>query len=683
MHIIDWAILLLMAVGITTVAFFTKRYTRSVADFLAANRCAGKYLLGVADGIAGLGAITIVAMFEMFYKAGFTGIWWGSLTLPVTVFVAMTGWIQYRYRETRALTMAQFFEIRYSRGFRIMAGGLGFLSGIVNFGIFPAVGGRFFQYYCGLPAYMVSVGALEIDLVYAAVMLALLAISLSFTFMGGQIAVMVTDFLQGSFCNVALVVVGFYLLFCHFDWPQITDALAKAPADASLINPLKTSGTDNFNVYYYLIQAFVIFFTFMAWQGNQGYYCAARTPHDAKMGRVFGSFRMLIQSVPLVLLPIGAFTLLTHPDFSAAASSVRDVLSDAGSEQIQSQLTVTVAITRILPVGLMGIFAAVMFAAFVSTHDTYLHSWGSIFVQDVVLPVRQLTRGDDTPLSPARHMKWLRVSIVLVAVFIFLFSLLFNQKQDIYMFFALTGTVYLGWAGVVIVGGLYWKYGNTAGAWAAALTGFLLAVLGWYMTYYWEPFVARFGFLIPTAILPEGWDLAADKCPASAQILFFWTMMVTTAVYAIVSLVTGRGRAFDMERMLHRGKYAIKADHVTASAPATGWRVFGMGREFTRGDKVAFVLSYGYIASFVLIFAVGTVYAMRVDVSDAAWGRFWYGYVIVMLALSGCLAVWLTIGGCVNLKELFQLLKTARRNAADDGTVVGHQSLADREGVGE
>jgi len=104
----------------------------------------------------------------------------------------------------------------------------------------------------------------------------------------------VTDFLQGSFCNVALVIVGVYLLFGFFDWSQITEALAQAPADASLVNPMKTSGTDNFNVYYYyLIAAFVIFFTYMAWQGNQGYYCAAKTPHDAKMGRVFGSFRTL------------------------------------------------------------------------------------------------------------------------------------------------------------------------------------------------------------------------------------------------------------------------------------------------------------------------------------------------------------------------------------------------------
>ncbi len=679
MHIIDWGILAAVVGIISCVAWSTKRYTQSVADFLAANRCAGKYLLGVADGIAGLGAITIVAMFEMYYKAGFTGVWWGSLILPVTVFVAMTGWIQYRYRETRALTMAQFFEIRYSRRFRVMAGALGCLSGVVNFGIFPAVGGRFFQYYCGLPVHAVNLGGLQVDLVYAAIMLILLSISLSFTFMGGQIAVMVTDFLQGSFCNIALLVVGAYLLLGFFDWSQIAEAVSKAPADASLVNPMKTSGTDNFNLYYYLIQAFVFFFMFMAWQGNQGYFCAAKTPHDAKMGRVFGSFRTLIQSVPMVLLPVGAYALLVLPEFSTEAESVRAILSRTGSEQMASQLTVTVAITKILPVGLLGIFASVMFAAFVSTHDTYLHSWGSIFVQDVLLPLRQIFMKDAKPLSPDRHMKWLRIAIAGVAVFIFVFSLLFNQKQDIFMFFALTGTIYLGWAGVVIVGGLYWKRGNVAGAWAATVFGFLLALMGWYITYYWSDFYTRFGGMIPASILPDSWDFTGEKCPASAQILFFWTIVLTAAAYISASLITGRGRVFNMERMLHRGEYAVEGDHVDLASPATGWRVFGMGAEFTRGDRIAFLFSYGYIAAFTLIFIVGTAYAIGADISDLAWIRFWHIYCKVMLLLSGVLAVWLTVGGAMDLKKLMTLLKDAKRNATDDGTVVGHHNLADEE----
>ena len=127
MSAIDWAIVAGFMVFITLVAVTAKKYTRSVADFLAANRCAGKYLLAVGDGISGLGAISVLAQFQMFYESGFTKIWWESAISALTIFVAVTGWVTYRFRQTRALTMGQFLEMRYSRKFRIFAGILGHL----------------------------------------------------------------------------------------------------------------------------------------------------------------------------------------------------------------------------------------------------------------------------------------------------------------------------------------------------------------------------------------------------------------------------------------------------------------------------------------------------------------------------------------------------------------------------
>jgi len=86
--------------------------------------------------------------------------------------------------------------------------------------------------------------------------------------------------------------------------------------------------------------------------------------------------------------------------------------------------------------GLVGLMGAAMFGAFLSTNDTYLHSWGAIFVQDVVLPFRK------TPFSPRAHLRWLRVSILGVAAFIFLFSIFIKPTQFIAMFFAITGAIF-------------------------------------------------------------------------------------------------------------------------------------------------------------------------------------------------------------------------------------------------
>ena len=220
MQLLDWSILIGFAVFISLVAYSTKKYTKSVADFLAASRCGGKYLLAMGDGMAGLGAISIVASFQLYYEGGFTPFWWQSIFLPLSLFVAIIGWIIYRFRQTRALTMAQFFEIRYSRRFRIFSGFLAFVSGIINFGIFPSVGARFFVYFCRLPETF-TVAGFDVS-AYVLVMIILIGIALAFTWIGGQIAVLITDFIQSFVCNIIFIVI-LVVLFMKFDWSQISD----------------------------------------------------------------------------------------------------------------------------------------------------------------------------------------------------------------------------------------------------------------------------------------------------------------------------------------------------------------------------------------------------------------------------------------------------------------------------
>ena len=111
MHWIDWTIVAVFAAFVVGMSAYTTRFMRSVADFLAGNRCAGRYLLTM-DGI-NMGAISIVAVWEQFYNAGFAATWWGGLSAPIGLIITLSGWVIYRYRQTRAFTLAQFFEMRY------------------------------------------------------------------------------------------------------------------------------------------------------------------------------------------------------------------------------------------------------------------------------------------------------------------------------------------------------------------------------------------------------------------------------------------------------------------------------------------------------------------------------------------------------------------------------------------
>ncbi len=619
--------------------FVSKRYMKSIADFLSAGRTAGRYMVSVAQGIAGLGAITIIANFEMNYNAGFAMTWWGFTMGIFVLIITASGWVVYRFRETRALTMAQFFELRYSRRFRIFAGTLAFISGVINFGIFPSVGARFFIYFCGLPDY---VNFLGIDIsVYALTMLILLIISIYFVFSGGQIAVIITDFLQGLFVSIVFVVIIIFL-FRLFTFEQIYEALKTAPENASLINPFKTSQARDFNFWFFLIGVVGAFYSTLSWQGTQGYNSSAKTAHEAKMGAVLANWRGIPQVLFLLIVPIVAYTVMHHQDFLMQANQVNQTLAGMESDAVRSQLTVPLVLTRFLPHGMMGLLVAVMLAAFISTHDTYLHSWASIFVQDVALPLRK------KPFSKEQHFLILRLAIVAIAIFIFFFSLYLRQTQYILLFWAVTGSIFAGGSGAVIIGGLYWKRGTTAAAWSALISGAVISVVGFVLNQMYEDF------------------------PVNGQ--WFWgiAMVASMAIYAIVSLIN-KGQEFNLEKLLHRGKYAIEGEHRVVSEKIPLFqRLMGMGKEFSLGDKLIYLVTYCWIFSWAAVFVIGTVYYYVVGISDEQWMAFWKIYLYINLAVAIIVVVWFAIGGFRDIRKMLRDLKYMQRDDRDDGFVASN-----------
>jgi len=153
----------------------------------------------------------------------------------------------------------------------------------------------------------------------------------------------------------------------------------------------------------------------------------------------------------------------------------------------------------------------------------------------------------------------------------------------------------------------------------------------------------------------------------------FWglAMGLSSVVYIVVSLVTGRGKkAFDMDRMLHRGVYQLKAEYkVIDAAPIKGWRVLGMGREFTKFDRVIYIATYAWTLSWVIVFTIGTIMNLTGAVGSSTWLSFWKTYVWIYLAASIVVLVWFSTGGLINLRDMIKALKTMTRDHADDGFV--------------
>lgn len=632
----DWSIIIALFILMLGMVFLSKTLMKSVSDFLATGRTGGRYIISMFHGTAALGAITVVGALEQNFNAGFNSRWWEMPTAVILVTISVTGWVVYRFRQTRALTMAQFFEMRYSRSFRIFAGILAFLSGIVNMIIFPAVSAKFFIYFCGIP----EIGHLgSYSVTYILTTAVMVLVPLYFIFTGGHIAVMFTDFIQGVFVNIVFVIIVILLLY-KVGWTDIGEAVKAAPAGKSLINPFDASEVQDFNPWFFFIGMFGLIYTKLSWQGNSSFNIAAKSAHEAKMADVLTNWRLVPQwGLFLMIVPIIAYTVFHHENYKAIADSINAMLSGFAPAD-QSQLRVPMVLNYLLPVGLKGAFAAIMLAAAITCHNTYMHSWGSIFIQDVVMPIRKKA------FEPKEHLKYLKLSILGVGITIFILSIVFQQTEKVFLFLNISGAIFVGGSGAAIIGGLYWKKGTTPAAWAAMITGAITAGLNILLKQY-----------IP-------------GYPINGQWGWFMAMVLATVVYFVVSLLTPR-KAFDLDKLLHRGIYAVKGDSVSGSDEVVkGWKVLAPTKEFTRGDKAIYWATTGWTAGWVIVFVIGTLFYFFVKpFTNDQWMTFWQVYTYLFLGASIIVTVWFTIGGLKNLFEMIHALRHNIRDHKDDGFV--------------
>ncbi|MDD3155508.1 MAG: hypothetical protein PHS41_11635, partial [Victivallaceae bacterium] len=406
---IDWVILLVPILLIFVAVGYTQKYVRSVADFLAAGRTGGRYLLTSANGLAGMGLITLVAYSQKFHHAGWAIDWWNNGYLMIAAVLSLSGFVYYRFRETRAMTLAQFFQMRYDRGYRIVMGGICWFSGVLNFGIFPAIGARFFICFLGLPE---QVGGIP---TYPLMMLIFLGGACVIAVSGGQVQNMVTDTIQALFVYAMCVIVAITVLLI-FSRAEFKEALLSQPEGCSFINPFDTAKIADFNFWFFLINLYFAIGTYGSWQGNQGYAASALNPHEAKMGNILATWRQISITLFNLTFALGALTVLVATKYQGEAQGIMRHLTALLPPAIADQMSMPMALSAILPVGIKGMFAAVLFFFMLSTDTTYIHRWGSILVQDVILPIY------GKKVSQRVHLLLLRGALLFVAAFALCFS---------------------------------------------------------------------------------------------------------------------------------------------------------------------------------------------------------------------------------------------------------------------
>ena len=660
---------------ILIVTMFLRQYTRSVADFLAASRCAGRYLISTAIAETGSGVMAIMIGLEMFSRTGFSLRFWESFGGIIGFIFGLLGLIVYRYRQTRAMTFHQFFEVRYSKGVRVFASFLNVFSGLFNFGVQPAVQARFFIYFCGIPEQM-NFGTFSVP-TFIPLMVFLMGISLFFALTGGQISVIVTDCLENLISSVFYIVVVVFIL-STVSVLQMKEALLSGPVGQSYVNPFDIGGRSDFNGWYIVFGLLCNIYYYRGAAWNQGFAASAKNPHESRMASILGNWRYFSYNSMWVLVSIGAFTLLHHSDFATQQAAVTHGLGGITNPQLQTQMRMPMALGILLAPGVRGAFCAIVFFGMLAGQGVQLHGYGSTVLQDVILPLRKKA------LDPKEHIRWLRRAVFGVAAFACFFSVLFKPVDYLVMVIQLIGSIYLGGVGIVVWGGLYWKRGTTAGAYAALCIGGVLGVLFNLIQQLWPQ-------IIPWVTRPMGHCGVADyllahaaKCPLNGQQLTLITCITSGLSYVIISLLS-REKPFDLDAMLHRGVHAIAGEDVLV-AQKTGkrnWlvRFLDVDEHFTRWDKILIFGTFGWSFFWQSMSLIILVWSLTIGHLSSGW---WFNYTMltgvwITLGIGVVVTVWFTIGVTRDMIDLFRTLKTIKRIDADDGTIRSHHNAGEEE----
>ena len=668
--LLDYLVMGVPLAVVLGVSVYLQRFMRSVADFLAANRSAGRFLICTSMDAGGSNVMTLLVAMEVFSHVGFSLTFWAKLTEVVFFFLGILGLVSYRFRETRVLTFHQFFEVRYSKGIRVFASFLNVFSGIFNFGIQPAIVARFFVYFCGMPE-TCHLGSLNVP-TFLVVMLILMGCSLFFAMTGGQISVMVTDCLEGVISAIFYLIVGIFIV-CVLTTAQMRGALLSGPPGASFVDPFDISSRPDFNAAYVFFGFFLSLYYFRgnAWSG--GFAAAAKSAHELRMAQILGNWRSLSYGQMGVLVSIAAFTVLHHPDFLPQQAAVSSGVGNIAHSTLQSQMSLPMALGLLLAPGFKGAFCAILLFGVLASQGGQLHGYGSTLLQDVILPLRK------KPLEAKSHILALRLTILGIAIFVCIFSYFFKPVEYLVMIVALIGAIYLGGIGLVVWGGLYWKKGTTAGAWAAMGLGAGLGVTLNLLQEFWMPLNAFLTPLFSSASAMGGFLQAyPERSPFNGQQLTAMIAALSGIAYIVVSRMTCR-EDFNMDAMLHRGKYRLPDDESAVKTFAKkSWygRLLDLDENFTPGDKALTIFTVGWTLLWKAV-AIGIVlWTLVIGRLSSAW---WFDYSMITgvwltLAIGCVTTVWFAIGVTRDLRVLIGILRKARRNDADDGTVRNHHN---------
>ena len=452
----DWVIVVVYLSGSVAIGLFANRYIRNMTDYIVAGRSLRSFISIATMLGSEVGLVTVMYTAQKGFTGGFSAFHIGLCAGIVPLIVGLTGFIVVPLREAKVKTIPEYYGLRFGKGVRVLGGFILTVAGILNMGVFLKAGAIFVTALTGL----------HDPMVVNIVMTVLIVLVLIYTILGGMVSVVITDYIQFIVLSVALMLTAFFAAY-ELGWTHIIDTVEKVHGESGF-NPFAEG---EYGLSYVLWSFFVFGLVSSAvWPTAVIRACAAENVQVVRRLYTFSSIGFMTRFILPQFLGICALVYFWQHDVG------RELFFAAEGGGVVADPDITLKampsfLAQILPAGAIGIVCAGMLAAFMSTHDSYLLCWASVFVEDVVNPIM------GGGLSTQARLTMARVFILLSAVFLLVWSLWYPLGQDMLDYLAVTGAVYASGAFALLLFGLYWKRASSVGAYLGLIAG-TFAVLG-------------------------------------------------------------------------------------------------------------------------------------------------------------------------------------------------------------
>ena len=368
---LDWAIIgLFFLISLAIGLWASRTAGKSSSDFFLSGRNMPWWLLGISMVATTFSSDTPNLVTGLVRESGVAGNWgWWAflLTGMLTVFVYAKLW-----RRSEVMTDVEFYELRYSgpaasflRGFRALY--LGLIFNVLVMGTVSLAAVKFGEIILGLPGWQTLLIAGTITVAYSA--------------WGGLKAVIFTDFVQFIMAMVGSIWAAIYLV----NLPEVggLDALISHPNVVPKLNFLPDFGDPNVWVPVILVPLAVQWWASYypgAEPGGGGYisqrmFSAKDERNAVGATLLFNVAHYALRPWPWILIALAS--LVVFPDLSDISRTFPQLSADKLGHDVAYP-----AMLSYLPTGLLGLVAASLIAAFMSTMSSQLNLGAAYLVND-------------------------------------------------------------------------------------------------------------------------------------------------------------------------------------------------------------------------------------------------------------------------------------------------------------